>query len=291
MVENLPDSPASELTLTAVLAHVPGYTPGDPSVQSAPLLGGTFNRSYRVLTPAGRFVVRLSPRPDSWLATDRSVERELHTLASTAKIAPRIIYADDRVLITELVAGRSWTSADFAEPACLERLGGTLRRLHELAPPAVGRVDLPGVLESYVRRIEAADRDAPALGELLQQARRAWAISGAADRPAVIVHHDLHDSNLIDSDGRLMLIDWECAAVADPLLDVACILSYYETARAHASLLLKHSGLGTISPAQLAATVWLFDLHTYLWYRERRQRLVPTGTEREAEQRLLRTLT
>jgi hypothetical protein len=44
----------------------------------------------------------------------------------------------------------------------------------------------------------------------------------------------------------------------------------------------------------LAASVWLFDLHTYLWYCERRLRLPPTDAEQQAEHllavRLPRTL-
>ena len=111
-------------------------------------------------------------------------------------------------------------------------------------------------------------------------------ISGAAERPLAILHHDLHGSNIIESGRALVLIDWECAAVSDPLLDIACILSYHESARPHASLLLLHSGLEEVTPRQLAASVWLFDLHTYLWYRERRMRLSPTGAELEAEHHL-----
>jgi hypothetical protein len=75
---------------------------------------------------------------------------------------------------------------------------------------------------------------------------------------------------------------------------VACILSYHESARPYASWLLHHCGLAEITSRQLAAAVWLFDLHTYLWYRERRLRRSATQAEREAEdqlaQRLPRTL-
>ena len=87
-------------------------------------------------------------------------------------------------------------------------------------------------LEGYAKRIG----DTPASWRIIRNAAAAWRISGAADRPLAILHHDLHASNLIDSGRGLMLIDWECAAVADPLLDIACILSYHEAARAYASL-------------------------------------------------------
>jgi len=274
--------------LAEALAHVPGYRPGDPSMATSQLPGGSVNRSYDVSTPAGRFVLRLSRGPDAWLTSDRSVERELHRVASEAGIAPRVVHANDRWSITEYVVGRLWTEADFADPQRLAVLGGTLRRLHELPAPALGRFDLLDALEGYAGRVvgQRGEPDGPLSADYLSYAAAAWRISGAAQRSLAILHHDLHGSNIIETGRGLVLIDWECAAVSDPLLDIACILSYHESARPFASGLLQHSGLGDVTSRQLAASVWLFDLHTYLWYRERRMRLSPTDAELEAERHL-----
>jgi thiamine kinase-like enzyme len=179
---------------------------------------------------------------------------------------------------------------DFADPQRLAVLGRTLCRLHQLPAPALGRFGLLEALEGYAERVRGgqtgeSDDHLPA-ADYLRYAAAAWRISGAAERPLAILHHDLHGSNIIESGQGLVLIDWECAAVSDPLLDIACILSYHESARPHASLLLQHSGLGEITSRQLAASVWLFDLHTYLWYRERRMRQLPTDAELEAERHL-----
>jgi aminoglycoside phosphotransferase (APT) family kinase protein len=284
MVEDLSDPRARELILAEALAHVPG---GHSALETSELSGGSVNRSYEVSTRAGRFVVRLSRGPDAWLTSDRSVERELHRAASAAGIAPRVVEANDRWSITEYVVGRLWTEPDFANPERLAVLGGMLRRLHELPAPACGRFDLLGALEGYAERVGAQIGDPhDDLAQYLSYAAPAWRISGAAERPLAILHHDLHGSNIIESGRGLVLIDWECAAVSDPLLDIACVLSYHESARPYASLLLRHSGLEEVTSRQLAASVWLFDLHTYLWYRERRMRLSPTDTEMEAERHL-----
>jgi thiamine kinase-like enzyme len=281
MVEDLPDSRARELMLAEALSHVPGYRPGDPSIETCRLSGGSVNRSYSVFTPAGRFVLKLSQGPDAWLTTDRTVERQLHRIASAAGIAPRIVDADshDMWLVTEYVTGRLWMEPDFANPERLARLGDTLRRLHGLPPPELGRFDLLAALVGYAERVGAE-------ASYLHYAAAAWSISGASERPVAILHHDLHGSNLIENADGIVLVDWECAAVSDPLLDVACILSYHESARPYASLLLEHSGLENVTSQQLAAAVWLFDLHTYLWYRERRLRRSATEAEREAEYQL-----
>jgi thiamine kinase-like enzyme len=285
MDEDLSDSRTRELMLAEALSRVPGYSPRDPSIETCRLSGGTVNRSYSVFTPAGRFVLRLSEGPDAWLTSDRSAERELHRVASEAHIAPRIVDSDseDRWLVTEYVTGRLWMEPDFGNPDRLARLGDTLRRLHALVPPDIGRFDLLKALGGYVDRVGAET-------SYLDWAAAAWRISGAEDRPLAILHHDLHGSNLIETAQSLVLIDWECAAVSDPLLDVACILSYHESARPYASLLLQHAGIEDITSRQLAAAVWLFDLHTYLWYRERRLRRSATEAEREAEDQLAERL-
>jgi aminoglycoside phosphotransferase (APT) family kinase protein len=305
MVEDLPDLLARELMLAEALSHVPGYRPGDPAIETARLAGGSVNRSYSVMTPVGRFVMRLSNGTDAWLASDRSVERELHGIAAAADLAPPIVHADgrDRWLITEYAVGRLWTEADFANPSQLARLAETLRRLHSLPPPDTGRFDLLGALSGYGQRIRphlvALERETEgpsglhpphlgldAMARYLEAAPEAWRVCGAADRPQAILHHDLNASNIIETARELVLIDWECAAVSDPLLDVACILSYYPASRRHSELLLQHAGLEAITRRQLAAAIWLFDLHTCLWYRERRLRLLPSDTELAVEQRL-----
>ncbi len=284
MAEDLSTSPGGELALT----HVPGFVAGKTA--AIPLPGGGFNRSYSVRTPAGHFVVRWSPAPDAWLAADRSAERALQALAAGAGIAPRIVYADpdDRWLITEFVEGTVWSDDHFARDTSMALLGDTLRELHAIPPPAAGRFDLLQALGAYAERLNRVPgHEGVPAGEYLEQAIVAWQLSGAPERPVAVLHHDLHGSNLIETGAsRLTLIDWECAVVNDPLLDVACVLSYFEAARAHADVLLSHAGLAGVTGRQLAAAVWLFDLHTWFWYRERRARTVPTPAEVAAEGRL-----
>ncbi len=285
MAEDLPQSAAGDLTVKEALAYVPGER-----VRMEPLTGGgSVNRSFRVDTTAGKFVLRWSPVTDAWLVSDRSVERRLHALAAGAGLAPKIVHADarDRWLITEFVEGPVWPDAHFAQADCLVRLGETLRWLHGIPAPSFGRFDLLEVLSGYAQRLEQARET----GEVppanyVQEAAFAWSLSGGPARPPAVLHHDLHGSNLIDAEQGLILIDWECGVVNDPLLDVACVLSYFDHAHAHADVLLKSAGLGSITERQLAASVWLFDLHTWFWYRERRLRLEPTAAELQAEQRL-----
>jgi aminoglycoside phosphotransferase (APT) family kinase protein len=217
------------------------------------------------------------------------VERELHGIAAEAGLAPRIRYADprDRWLITDFIEGSAWTDAHFGRADSLARLGDTLLTLHALPTPAAGRFDLLEALRGYARRLEQVPQSGQAAPAFyVKEAVEAWQLCGAPEREVAILHHDLHGSNLVEGRSGLVLLDWECAVVNDPLLDVACVLSYFDTARPHVHVLLEHAGLESVTERQLAASVWLFDLHSWFWYRERRLRLTPTQAEINAERRL-----
>ncbi len=287
MAEDLSDPYTRELTLAEAVAHVPGYRPGDPSIQMSRLSGGSVNRSYEVSTPVGRFVVRLSQGPTPGSRADRSVEREIASDCVRSGIAPHIVHANERWLVTEYVDGQLWTEPDFGNPERLAQLGDTLRRLHDLQPPGCGRFDLLRALAGYAKRVGAEpDSGAGDLAGYLESAAMAWTFCGAAERPLAILHHDLHSSNLIDSARGVVLIDWECAAVSDPLLDVACILSYHESARRMRPCSCGAPGWSESLRASWRRPFGCSTLHTYLWYRERRMRISPTEAERQAEHHL-----
>jgi thiamine kinase-like enzyme len=90
---------------------------------------------------------------------------------------------------------------------------------------------------------------------------------------------------------RLYLLDWEYAAVTDPLFDLACILAYYPQAAAFGDTLLEASGLAPVAtPEMLRHATWLFVLLSYFWYRSRRLAGPPTPATEAAEQALLKRL-
>ncbi len=95
--------------------------------------------------------------------------------------------------------------------------------------------------------------------------------AGSSQRAPSIVHCDLHHGNVLTAD-RVYFIDWEYAQVGDPLLDLACVMTYYPRAMAHGALLLEASGLADVgaTPAMLGELTNVFTLLTYLWYRARR---------------------
>jgi thiamine kinase len=293
MVEEPARRRALELIPEHVLAHVPGFSVGG-TAWAERLPGGTVNRSFRVATDAGLFVARIHDAAAAALGADHEREAKLHAAAASAGLAPALLHVDPlhRFMIMEHVPGPTWTDADLGRPERIRQLGSTLHALHSVAPPDVTPFDIGASIERLHGRLCAALPDEGAeLSPFIDRARAALQMSDSARRPAVVIHNDLHHTNLMGGADRLVLLDWEYAAVTDPLIDLACLLAYYPQAAAHAGVLLDASRLaGEVSPAMLAAATWLCVLVSYFWYRVRRLAGPVSAPELAAEQGLLARL-
>jgi thiamine kinase len=238
--------------------------------------------------------VRLHDPMAQTLGANHEREAQLHAAAAGAGLAPALLHVDPahRFMVMEYVAGAVWTSQDFSRPERLTQLGAALHVLHSVAPPAVAPFDIPVVLGSHHQRLsEAAPDERRWLAKLMARASVALDASGTARRAQVLVHNDLYHSNLIGVE-RLYLLDWEYAAVTDPLFDLACVLAYYPQAAAFADTLLDASRLAAIAtPEMLRHATWLFVLLSYFWYRSRRLAgPPPTPAMAAAEEALLQRL-
>lgn len=262
-------NPADSTAWPDALAQVPGAGGGGDLVV-APLAGGTANTTLRVQTRQGVFVVRLHEPRTLDLGVDRRREAVLHAAAAAAGLASRVLAADPqgRYLVTEFLGGSPWSAADLQDETRLRELAQTLGKLHALPAPEVPPLDLASLLERHATWIAAQDE--PAAQGLLPRVARARDIlarQADAGRPACIIHGDLSVSNLIGS-RPLRLIDWEYAAVGDPLADLACLLAYYPQLLPHAAILLQGCGLaGTVRLAVLENLAWVYALVSDLWQR------------------------
>lgn len=283
---------AISLIPSRVLAHVPGFTAGGMAWATR-LAGGTMNETFRVETSAGRFVARIHNPSAVALGADHEREARLHAAAAAAGLAPALIHVDPGFgfMVMEQVPGETWTREDFGRADRLRQLGAALHALHAVPAPTVTPFDLAASVERLGGRLLSALPDEAAhLSQLMDRARASVVASGLGQRVSTIVHIDLSHTNLIGRE-RLYLVDWEYAAVSDPLLDLACILAYYPEAEAHRETLLDASRLAPVaSPEMLSAATWLFMLVSYFWYRLRRIGTVVPEGEVLAERELLTRL-
>jgi thiamine kinase len=290
VAQDVSDAARARLIASGACAAVPGCEDGALPFAIARLTGGTANETYRLDTRAGSFVVRFNDAGGAALGVDRRREALLHESAARAGLAPRLLASDPggQFLITEYVDGAVWREADMGDPVQLARLAGRLRLLHSLPVPAAPAFDPAQLLARHLERIAVADPAASEdLGPLLARAHRVLAEARQARRPECIVHGDMHHSNLLEA-GALYLVDFEYAAVTDPLFDLACLTAYYPQACPHVNLLLSESGLGPETTAEMLGEVsWLYTFLSYLWYRAFRLRARATPQD-AAQERALR---
>jgi aminoglycoside phosphotransferase (APT) family kinase protein len=277
-----------------LLTHVPGCENGEAPYSQELIGGGKVNRSYLVRTSRGRFVVRLNENSAADPGLDRERELALHGAAANAGIAPQVVYAapDHSCLITDYLDGRLWTPHYFTRMRDLRSLGQRLRVLRSVPPPPVARFDPIAAARRYADIIQHSDpSESGRLQFLLAKGGEALVRAESAQRAASIVHSDLHHGNVLTAD-RIYFIDWEYSQVGDPLLDLACVMSYYPRAVAHGPLLLEASGLSeaSVTPAMLTELTNVFTLLTYLWYRARRVARNVPATDLQLESAALRHL-
>jgi thiamine kinase len=277
-----------------LLQHVPGCEDGEPPFSQEMIGGGKVNHSFLVRTRRGRFVVRLNENTSADPGLDRDRELALHTAAADAGIAPQVVFAapDRSCLITDYVDGRLWTPHYFTRMRDLRSLGQRLRTLHALAPPPLAHFDPLNTARRYADLIVRSEPDEGGrIQFLLASGAEALARAGSGQRVPAIVHSDLHHGNVLTAD-RVYFIDWEYAQVGDPLLDLACVMTYYPRAAPHGELLLEASGLADVgtTPAMLDELTNVFTLLTYLWYRARRVARNVPATDLQVESAALRRL-
>lgn len=262
---------------SADLAHVPGLARGAPARDVQRLTGGTVNEVYRVDTSEGSFVLRLDGAEWRRPGVDRERELQLHQCAAAAGLAPRIIgsWPTEGVLVTEYLPGYSWRDRDFGDAQALVRLGEKLQQLHALVPPALERFDpLPIAMTYATLAAHTPTLDAHGRAQVLAELEAALQRLALETAPACILHGDLVAGNLLQSGARLWLLDWEYAQIADPLLDVACVLAYFPAARQHQKELLAAAGCAAgAARRRLIDATYVYEALTWLWYQARGESL------------------
>lgn len=188
-----------------------------------PVPGGLTNRNYRLAAPGhGQDLLLRINRPDSQrLGIDRRVERRILAEVAQQGIGRPALYWDpaDRYTVFPWLEARPWTAADFAGAAQRQRLRPLLQQLHSL------KLDLPrrdyhAYLNHYWQQFLRADRANERLQQQWLDFEPRLCDFAGSDWPAHLVHHDLVPANLLDTGERLVLIDWEYAAIGHAGIDI-----------------------------------------------------------------------
>jgi thiamine kinase-like enzyme len=211
------EAPDDLIDLTASLAARPR------TVTELP--GGLTNRNYKVRTPAGTFVARISDGGGELLAIDRDCEYRNAVTAAAAGAGPPVIEyrPEDRLLVIGYLEGRTLGPADVAAAPNLARIAHACRLLH--AGARFGNdFDMFDIQRRYRDVARSRGFTIPAgyddLMPQFQAARTALAVRAEATVPC---HNDLLAANFIDDGDRIWLIDYELSGNNDACFELGNI--------------------------------------------------------------------
>ena len=189
------------------------------------LSGGLTNRNYKVTTPEGAFVARISSGGSELLAIDRDCEyRNSVTAAAAGAGAPVVEYRpQDRLLVIGYIEGRTLSSTDVAAAGNIPRIAAACRRLH-----AGGRFgndfDMFGIQRRYRAVVDSRCFRVPAgYDDLAPQCRAAEKALAVRAEGTVPCHNDLLAANFIDDGDRIWLIDYELSGNNDACFELGNI--------------------------------------------------------------------
>jgi len=217
--------PAHEVNeqLQRTLARIPELSERAREGYRATRLASFTNATYRLDVGGECFALRL-PGPGTERYIDRAREARNAAVAAAAGVAPVLVWFDrtDGAMLTRWVAGCTTTPQSLRQRDVGRRAALTLRRLHRLRARFRGRFDVFAAMADYEAMLAVASVSLPAAyAELAGSVRLIE--QALAERPAKLVpcHNDPYPGNLVDTGATVCLVDWEYAAMGDPMWDLA----------------------------------------------------------------------
>ena len=204
-MQKVPEIAGRDLTLTA-------------------LSGGITNRNFRV-DAAGteqRWVIRLAGNDTHLLGISREVEHAATVMSAGVGVGPEVtaFIRPEGYLVTRFIDGSPVSDEAVHQPATLERVAQSLRRVHE-GPPIPGLFVPLRIVEAYRALAAARGVRIPEAYDIAARIGRRIEVACLAN-PVELqpCHNDLLNANFIDDGARIRIVDWEYAGMGDPFFDL-----------------------------------------------------------------------
>ncbi len=227
--------------------------PGE-EVEISVLLGGANNRNFVVRTPQVKYALRIANRQNERFAVDRASAIQAQRDAAAGGLAPAVAASQlpaGHVLSTFVEGVTLLGAGELREPAVLEAVGATLRRLHAL-PSSIRSFSPFDDIRLWSRLAREDGTEIPDdLDELLGSAWQIESMILAAGLPAVFCHNDTVPQNFILSGSELCLVDWDYAGRGWACFELASFCATADLDRELQEVLLRSYDERT-SEAQLA---------------------------------------
>jgi thiamine kinase-like enzyme len=254
-----PQAAALDPELDRVCEQVPELASPDREVD--PITGGMTNRNYRVRTPSGDYVVRMSVRETGELGIDRENEHDNSVLAAAVGVGAPVVarVREPEALIVRFVEGVTLSPPDFTDSRRVSALARGLRALHG-AGHFRRDFDMVDVQARYLTIVERNGYPLPAdYDRYAERAQRMGEILTRTRSASAPCHNDLMPGNFIEPDGpgsQLWIVDYEYSGNNDPCYDLGDAINELELDAAAAEQLVTEYH-GEPRPVELArARLW-----------------------------------
>ncbi len=278
MDTTLPDSGTENpqqqyLNLEQALQTYPQWRHVDcahPPVVIEPFDTGLTNQCYLVQAGDKRCVLRLNAKNSRVLGLDRVNEAVALRHAEEAGLGAPIVYCSPQqgVLVTLFVEGRQWTETQAQTSFNIERLANLLKQVHAL-PVTTKALDPRRVTDHYWKGVRDQFVVIPPRFQALRQKMERLMLATQTDYPQrCFCHNDIVCANIIDAGDRLFLLDWEYAAMGDPLFDLAVVVHNQQLNEQQLQYLLE-CYLGYINSSVRRQFLSNYAIYIYidmLWY-------------------------
>ena len=191
------------------------------------LAGGLTNTNYKVDTPDGAYVVRVSSKDAGMLAIDRENEYLNTVAAADAGVGAKVVdYVPERsLLVLEFIEGVTQTSEDLRRGDALDMVAAACRRLHG-ARRFRDDFNMFRIQPRYLRLVEDRGFRLPErYTEFEPQVRRIEQAMSVRDEGTVPCNNDLLAENFIDTGGEFRLIDYEYSGNNDACFELGNVWS------------------------------------------------------------------
>jgi thiamine kinase-like enzyme len=189
-----------------------------------PLEGGITNRNFLVNFGGDDYVVRLPGKDTNLLGIDREAERLATRQAAELGIGPKVaaMFEAPPCLVTCFVEGRVLTSEELREPATLAEVAQGLRAFHESGLELPTDFWVYDLVRDYAEVASSRGGELPeAFEQSLERAEEiVRAVREHPEHQAKPNHDDLLAANFLQTDGHVVIVDWEYAGMGDPFFDL-----------------------------------------------------------------------
>lgn len=192
---------------------------------------GTFGQSTHLVKVNNQSCVMRRYGSGADFFIDRDVEQENQRRLEILGLAPKLleINKEQRVEFFEYIPGRAASKVDFRDQNALRKIVRSITSIHSSKVSLVTQLNPFRTIERYeleAKRVNSSRLKNRGVERVHQEVRKIEKRIVQLDRPRTLCHNDLNPGNFImTSTGIVRIIDWEFAAMGDPLFDLANFLS------------------------------------------------------------------